>query len=236
MNTAKSNAISDFFAPLIEGRTLAEIPPLVELAKKITHHKFRRGTIIFNKGDTLTGVFLVVSGQIKLTIPSCQGHDKVIDVIEPGNSFGEPSLFIDQPSPIMAEAITHSEVFLIPKAEVLQITHTHPEFTFHVLGKMCRQTISLINNLEACCTQTVRQRVACYLMENATAHSRPSSPLEVTLTSRNHVIASILHLTPETFSRELHQLVKTGLISIERRKIYLQQPDQLMSYCGLPEE
>ncbi len=88
MNTAKSNAISDFFAPLIEGRTLAEIPPLVELAKKITHHKFRRGTIIFNKGDTLTGVFLVVSGQIKLTIPSCQGHDKVIDVIEPGNSFG----------------------------------------------------------------------------------------------------------------------------------------------------
>ncbi|OOZ36878.1 Crp/Fnr family transcriptional regulator [Solemya velesiana gill symbiont] len=196
MDSARLNAISSFFSPLVKGRNPSKDPLLAGISKKIDHLRFERNAIIFNKGDTLDGIFLIAAGQVKLAIPSCSGHDRVLDIIGPGSSFGEANVFINKPSPICAQSITSSEVLFAPKQEVLEIAQAYPDFTLHLLGRMSGCVMGLIDNLEVCCTRPVRQRVACYLIENAEQSRHDPQALEVNLPTSKQIIASMLHLTP----------------------------------------
>jgi len=50
---------------------------------------FAKGQSIVQCGDACTGFHLVVYGQVKLAFTSSQGVEKVLEIIRPGQSFGE---------------------------------------------------------------------------------------------------------------------------------------------------
>ena len=43
-----------------------------------------RGVIVFNRGDTASNLYMLISGQIKLAVNSPQGTEKVVCIIGPG--------------------------------------------------------------------------------------------------------------------------------------------------------
>ena len=50
-----------------------------------------KGELLFQKGDPARGIYVVLSGQIKLAFPSTRGTEKVVDIVGPRQSFGEAS-------------------------------------------------------------------------------------------------------------------------------------------------
>ena len=55
-----------------------------------------RGTIVFRQGDPCTGMYVVMRGQVKLSLETDRGHEKILQLIGTGESFGEEALFLRQ--------------------------------------------------------------------------------------------------------------------------------------------
>ncbi|MGD8957773.1 MAG: helix-turn-helix domain-containing protein, partial [Chromatiaceae bacterium] len=93
----------------------------------------------------------------------------------------------------------------------------------------------LIQDLETCCLQNARQRITNYLLREADAVPPPH--IQIHLPAPKALVASTLNISAETFSRELHRLHDKGLIEINRRTIYLREPDALRAIAegGVPD-
>lgn len=178
-----------------------------------------RGQVLCEKGQSLTGFFVVVSGRIKLSILSADGSERVLEIVLPGQTFAEAAAFLDQACPLHAEALSDARLVFVEMGRLRQAIARWPEVATVMLTIVAQRTQALISDLEACCLHSAAQRVAGLLLRDADPDPLRPDHGTVTLPAAKTVVASRLNLTAETFSRELHGLVHRDLIAVHRREI-----------------
>ena len=178
-----------------------------------------KGDVICEKGNQPFGLFCVLLGSVKLAVISHHGNERVMEIAGPGDMFGEASMFLEQPFPAYAEALVKTQLVLFRRGVIMDAIRTYPEFAFRLLSGMSNRVLRLVRDVEICCLQPASDRVLSFLLDNATGCRGSRQRADVVLPAGKAVIASNLNLTPETFSRELHQLADRGLISVDRRTI-----------------
>jgi CRP-like cAMP-binding protein len=186
-------------------------------------------TVIFKCGDTSRGVYIVVSGQVKLALQGAQGAEQVVELVGPGGVFGEIPVFLGGPHVLMAESLADSRVVQIAKSNVLaELEHT-PEFTREMLAILSRRLQHVLGALENCTLRSGTERVIAYLMSRLPPDAINGHAV-LTLPAKKGVIASQLNLTHEHFSRLLHELVSKALIEVEGRRVRILDVDRLRAY------
>ena len=79
---------------------------LAHMAAATREKRLQKGERLFQRGELPKGFFLVVWGQVKLAFTSAQGNEKVVEILGPLQSFGEAVMFLDQPYPVLGEALS----------------------------------------------------------------------------------------------------------------------------------
>ena len=191
----------------------------------------QRGETLFHKGDPCEGFYLVVYGQAKLAFTSPQGAEKVVEIIGPGMSFGEAVMFLDLPHVVYAQTLADSMLLHISKSVVISELQRNPDFARKMLGGLSRRLHGIISDVEAYCMHSGAQRVIGYLLrdaqEGAADGDEDAKRIAVTLPTNKAVIASRLNLTPQHFSRILHELTDAGLVEVDGRTIHITDLDKL---------
>ena len=219
---------------------LANIPLFKELQPEEldriaagTHEaRVSRGEILFRKGDPCTGFHVVVYGQVKLAFTSASGAEKVVELMGPGHSFGEAVMFMDKPYVVYAQALADSLLLHIDKAVVFEEIRRDPGFARRMIGGLSRRLHSLVTDLEAYTLHSGTQRVIGYLLRDVAEPPKDGSPVQVALPASKGLIASRLNLTPEHFSRILHDLTVAGLIAVQGRSVEILDLEGLRKYEG----
>ena len=67
-----------------------------------------RGTVLVRRGDACRGFHIVIFGQVKLALQASGGGEKVVELIGPGMSFGEPVMFLNKPYMVNATTLADS--------------------------------------------------------------------------------------------------------------------------------
>ena len=214
--------------PLFKELAPAEID---RIAAGTTELHVPRGEILFNKGDPCSGFHLVIYGQVKLSFVTPMGGEKVIEILVPGASFGEALMFMDKPYIVMAQALADSLVLHVSKQVVFDELERDPAFARKMLAGMSRRLHGLIADVEAYSLQSGTQRVIGYLLQDAAGADTLES-YKVTLPTSKAVVASRLNLTPEHFSRIMHELAGAGLVSVEGRAVVIRDVARLRGYTG----
>lgn len=212
---------------LFNGLSADELALLARGSREI---RLQRGEILFQKGDVSEGMHLLVMGQVKLFLPSPQGSEKVVQMIKPGNTFGEALAFLDKPYPITAQAIQDSILVLVDKHPLLNALAGNPLLSRKMLANLSMRLHELLEDMETCTLRTSTQRVICFLNQMAPAE-RPNE-YELTLPSSKQTVASQLNLAPETFSRVLGHLAGAGLIQVNGRSIRVLDLTRLKNFDG----
>lgn len=189
-----------------------------------------RGELLFNRGDACEGTHLVAYGQVKLAFSSPQGADKVVEIIGPGMSFGEAVMFLEKPYPVYAQTLADSLLLHVSKAVVFAEIERNPQFARRMLGGLSRRLHGLVSDVEAYSLRSGAQRVIGYLLRDVRLLEPDGKQGEVLLPIGKGVIASRLNLTPQHFSRILHELSVQGLIAVEGRKVRISDLDQLRAF------
>jgi CRP-like cAMP-binding protein len=186
-----------------------------------------RGQPVFHRGDPCHGFFSVVYGQVKLGFVSAQGNEKTIEIVGPGHSFGEALMFMERPYILNAHALGDTLLLHISKAAVFEELERNPAFARRMLAGMSRRVHSLISDVESYSLRSGSQRIVGYLL-----NAQPPGEGRVLLSASKKLIASRLNLTPEYFSRVLHELVSRGLIALRGREVTILDQDSLRAFAA----
>jgi CRP-like cAMP-binding protein len=170
----------------------------------------------------------VIYGQVKLGFVSAQGDEKIVEIIGPGMSFGEALMFMEKPYIVNATALADTLLLHIAKEAVFKELETSPAFARRMLAGMSRRLHGLISDVESYSLRSGSQRIVGYLLKD----EPEGDGAMVTLTVSKRLVASRLNLTPEYFSRVLHDMVELGMIAVNGRDITIRDIARLRAYEG----
>lgn len=207
---------------------------LARLAQGCSVRQFERGATIFSVGDPCDEFHAVLAGQVKLFAISPAGQEKVIELISPGQSCAEALMFTGRPYIINAQALSDAMILTVQKQAVLHEIESDPRFALRMLAGISRRLHGLVHDVESYALQSGVQRVIGYLLRDSEPigpeGGEPEGMRVVTLPVSKATIASRLSLTPEYFSRVLHELTEQQLIEVDKRDIRIPDVQRLASY------
>ena len=118
------------------------LPPetLLAIATKLQKQHFEHGAVVFvedTKGDSM---YLLESGQVKVSIGAVAGRqEKVINFLGPGNFFGEMALLLDQRRTATVTVTIDADVWRLRKADLDEILVDHPEVALNLTREISRR-------------------------------------------------------------------------------------------------
>jgi CRP-like cAMP-binding protein len=192
---------------------------------------FIRGQCVFKVGQPCSEFHVVIRGQIKLFVLSPQGNEKIIELAGPGTSFAEAVMFLEKPYFVSAQALTDTLLLTVTRQALIQEMENNPRLSMRMLAGLSLRLHGLVRDVEAYALQNGMERVIGYLLREQ-PYAQPvqgdsTKSVTVTLPVSKAVIASRLSMTPEYFSRVLHELESNGLIVVDRREITIVDPSRL---------
>ena len=187
-----------------------------------------RGEVLFRRGDACTGFHLVAYGQVKLAIASADGAEKVIEILGPGRTFGEAVMFLGNPYYVTATALADTLLLHVRADALFAEIDRDPRIARRMLAGLSMRLHGLVQDVEAMTLHSATQRVVGYLLRL----EEDGEPGRATLPSQKSLIASRLNLTPEYFSRILHELASAGAIRVEGRDIAILDAGRLAGYLA----
>lgn len=204
---------------------------LQRLAEGSRLRRFTRGDMVFRVGEPCVEFYVAVFGQVKLFALSAAGQEKVFELVGPGMSFAEAPMFVGDTHRVNGQALADTLLLAISKqAALTEIAHD-PNFALRMLASLSRRQHRLMDDVEAYALHTGLRRVVDYLLRELEGNGPTSTT--VSLPTSKATVALRLSLTPEYFSRVLHQLEAVGLIRIDKRSIRIHSPQCLRAFAEL---
>lgn len=188
----------------------AELDAVQRIARRLDH---RKGEIIFAEGAPSRGFCLVASGAVKIYRVAPDGRERVIHVVERGESFAEAAMFMEM-YPATAEALTATTVVCIEKNGFKQLLTRDPRLSFKIMGTLVRWLNLLRNALTDLSLKEVPARFASYVLS---LPATPGRPLKVNISKTT--VAQMIGTTKETFSRLLAKLARAKILSYQGQQI-----------------
>lgn len=205
--------------PLFRGLEPAQ---LEAIGAATTEQRIGAGAALFLRGDPCEGMYFIALGRVKLALPAPAGAEKVIEILGPGQSFGEAVMFIGRPHNLHAEALEDSVLLHVRKHAIFEAVDGSPAFARRMLNELSQRQCRLVADIEAYTLKNATKRVTGYLLAELEDHEPgPGESADVLLAASKSVLASRLNITREHFSRVLHELSQAGLIRVSGRNIHI---------------
>jgi CRP-like cAMP-binding protein len=193
--------------------------------------RFSRGDTLFRVDEPCAEFYVVVFGQVKLFALSAGGQEKVFELCGPGMTFAEAPMFVGGVHRVNGQALTDTLLVAISRQAVLAEIAHDPAFALGMMAGLSRRLHRLMDDVEAYALHSGLRRVVDYLL--CTLDGNGAVAQSVSLPASKATVALRLSLTPEYFSRVLHQLEAAGLIGIDKRTICIHSPECLRAYSEL---
>ena len=138
--------------PATIAATLAQVPLFSDLPEHDRLHlahatrptQLSKGEILFHRGEACEGVYVVVNGQLKLSLLAANGMEKVVELIRAGQTCGEALMFLDKDYIVTASALSDTQVLHVGKIAILQGLAQDAHFARRMLAGLSRRMHGLI--------------------------------------------------------------------------------------------
>lgn len=232
--------VCDFIAqsPLFEG---LDHDTYGTFCEKCTIHLYWKGELIAREGDICPGIGVVFEGQVAKQKYAPNGDSSTLDLLGPGDTFGEELIFSRyRRHTTSLEAVSSVKIIYIKRDELLEMMSRSPLLLNNLLALLSDQLHLQNQRIYVLSQRTLRQKISSYLIEllreqlnedgqTLEEASRIISTQSVELPSSKEVVARLLSMPRPSFSRELISMEKDGLIRASGRVIWLLDLKKLSS-------
>ena len=119
---------------------------------------------------------LIVLGRVKLALLAPAGAEKVVEILGPGQSFGESVMFMGRPHTLYAEALAESLLLHIGKHAILEAVARNPEFARRMLDELSQRLCRLVVDIEAYTLKSATERVPVICWRHSTITTPRGKP------------------------------------------------------------
>lgn len=193
------------------------------LSGMMVQRTYAPGELIFLEGEHASGVWFILSGQVKIVKVGGGGRIQALCIASAGKCFGTCPLFNQNGNPANAQALTEVTLLMLPQADLEHLMKSNVRLAW-VLLKIYSQYLSQLARLsESLGSLSVGDRINDVLLTHA------DSQLVVMLTHEK--LAELAGTVREVVSRHLAELAEQQLVRLEFGRIQLLNPTGLRLPC-----
>jgi CRP/FNR family transcriptional regulator, cyclic AMP receptor protein len=194
----------------------------------------KRGTRLVERGSVATDWVGVASGALGLSTSWRDGRAFTMELLGPGDWYGDIALVDHSPVDLDIVAQAHSTVLLVPLASLQQLMNSQPELRHALLQLDCRRLRHMFRRLEELQTLPLSQRVAIKLQRLLKQFGRPpvmgvvptqARMIELSLTQGD--LAALLCASRQRINGVLRQLQALGVLGGSHGRIEVLLPQKL---------
>ena len=186
------------------------------------------GELVHGAGERTGKMFVVHTGEIKLsrTLPS--GRKQLLRVARPGETLGEHAFLTGNSTLEEAEARSQTRLCVFVHDDLTKLIDQYPNIAHRMLRTLGDRLAHTEHRLTLS-SQSVDVRIADYLLQQPLIRRGPVTHgiMRVQLPLSKKDIASLLGTTPESLSRALSRLRNKGFLTVDDDIVSLLQPDEL---------
>jgi len=202
---------------------------LAAISRTLRSRRFRRGEVLFHEGDPGDSLFIVVSGSIKVFLPSDQGDEAILATLGPGDSLGELSLLDGVPRSASAIAIEPVEALMLPRGQFLGLLAADAGLRDAVLGHLAAELRRLTTHVADLHFLDLTGRLAARLVRLAEERGErlPDGSVRVDPPPTQGDLASMVGATRQSVNKLLGEFAQEGLVRLEPDAIVIPSLDAL---------
>jgi len=185
----------------------------------------RRFTTLYSEGSPADSLLFLESGLVKLCKRGEEGKEIILQVVAPGELFGEQALNNEHTRATAAEVLQEGAIYVIPKDLFVRFCDARADLWRLVAQLMVQRKRDLEKKIELLCMQDVEYRILHYMAELATSFGSRLDGHEYAIPLSQGELASLIGATRETTSTTLNLLARRGLIRLGRRQMVLASLD-----------
>ena len=184
--------------------------------KDFRHYK--RGDILYNEGNRISGFYCINSGIIKVFKTGVDGKEQIIRFARKGEIIAYRSVLSNEPACTSAKVIEDCQVCFIPSELLIQFVKTNPAFAFEIVKLTCHELAEANSYITDIAQKTVRERVAEVLLNLVKDFGLDDQKyLRISLTREE--LANIVGTATESVIRLLSEFKSDRLIELNGRRI-----------------
>jgi CRP-like cAMP-binding protein len=185
--------------------------------------KLETAEVLFSQGEEFKQIFLLISGNIKLTKITANGQEKIFTIFNAGESFAEAIMLMGKKTyPISAVALNSVTIVAIDAVHYKQMLSESIDVCFQLMAAMSQKMHWLINEVNRLSLHDATFRLVTFLLDK-----KPKTSNIIYCQVPKNVIASRLSIKPETLSRILKKLSDKKLIKTNNNFIEILDVEQL---------
>ena len=193
--------------PLFAGLDAAALAKVTALAQRV---RFARNEVVLRQGETCPGLYIVVSGSVRVFKIAAGGKEHLLHQADPGATFAEVAVIGDFDCPAHAQASEETACVLLPAVPFRALLRSDHAVCLQLLQSMAGWVRQLVGLLEDVVLRDAVGRVARHILQSQ--GQRPGDEFSFRMLKKD--LASHLNLTGETLSRVLRRLTEEGLIEL----------------------
>jgi CRP/FNR family transcriptional regulator len=161
-----------------------------EMSRVVTHARSLRkgrGEFIYMPGDCPDFVYILKQGRVKLSVLSESGREIAIDIIQPGEIFGEFALVDESPRSNMAQALDDILMWVFSRQDFTQLLASQSKLALSYIRLVGDRRRRMEKKLSDITSKAVSARV-CELL-----HELSTSTAEIETTSNDYLVPLTHH-------------------------------------------
>jgi len=186
---------------------------LDQLCRYAKHTTFKRGAMIAAKGDPGSSLFAVVSGTVKISTSSPEGRNAILNLIGPGEIFGEIAVLDGAPRSADATANSSCELFIIDRRDFLPFIRSHPTLAMKLIELLCGRLRQTSEQVEQIILQNLPGRLASALLNLTEKRKLDAGSGTIAITQQE--ISEMVGMTRESINKQLRAWAGRNWVRLE---------------------
>jgi CRP-like cAMP-binding protein len=211
-------------------RLFRGLPPatLERIAGLGVRRTYATGETIFAQSDPGDGLYGVVTGRVRISASSADGKELFLNIMEPGDTFGEIALLDGRPRTAGASTTAASDLIMIPRDQFMGLLRREPELVTHVLELLCQRVRWLSGLTEDSALLPVPARLARRLLTLGSMHGQNTAK-GIRLSISQEEMARFVGLSRQVVNQHLQHWKARQWVDLGRSNITILDAAALQS-------
>jgi CRP/FNR family cyclic AMP-dependent transcriptional regulator len=201
-----------------------------QLCRYAKNATLKRGATIYSKGDPGNSLYVVISGTAKMSISSPDGRSAILNLIGPGEIFGEIALLDGRERTADATANTNCEVFIIDRREFLPFVRSQPALAMKFIELLCARLRWTSDQVEQIILQDLPGRLASALIRLTERHKATQGGRAIAITQQE--ISEMVGMSRESINKQLRAWASRNWVRLEHGAIIVLEAGPLQEIAG----
>ena len=195
---------------------------------------YQPGVLLFSERTVPAGIFIVVSGEVKLSINSSEGKRLILSIAKAGEVLGLSSVLSGLPSEMTAEVLYPSRIAVVERDQFLGFMSRHPEVYQVVTQELSLQYKVACEQLRTVALSgSAPEKLARLLLEWSENGQKTEAGTRFRFSLTHEEIGEFIGASRETVTRTLSSFKTRRLVAFHGSMLTIPSRGALKSLAGM---